>query len=195
MSDCAALHPDPDADIDMEDDQNEQAWAFDPADAEDLELSEAGQAAMAHLESIFGVPLRPELAPDGSIPLRSLSFGHADTQTPPTVLLAAAQGYRSLGLLDKAETLLSELLASAAALPEELWSSSSTLAQATYLRVQTLLDLGRCTDAVHVCQAQAQASHDSSCPEAMLFAARLFLAVLAATGDSAFIPSILSIFD
>ncbi|KAL2916075.1 hypothetical protein HK105_204499 [Polyrhizophydium stewartii] len=74
MTDCAAMHPDPDADEDMDDyedgDDDEDGrfedseWVFDPETAESLEFSEAGQAALDHIESVFGVRTRPEIQPE-----------------------------------------------------------------------------------------------------------------------------------
>ncbi|KAI8813557.1 regulator of volume decrease after cellular swelling-domain-containing protein [Cladochytrium replicatum] len=55
MNLCSSLHPDPD----MENDEapaGDGGWMFS---ADDIELDEAGQAALEHLEQVFESPLRP----------------------------------------------------------------------------------------------------------------------------------------
>ncbi|KAJ3214645.1 hypothetical protein HDU67_001405 [Dinochytrium kinnereticum] len=50
LSECAALHPDPDF---LEDEEGEGEWMYSADDA--AELTQAGQAALEHLESVFDV--------------------------------------------------------------------------------------------------------------------------------------------
>ncbi|KAJ1343863.1 hypothetical protein BSLG_001595 [Batrachochytrium salamandrivorans] len=74
MSDCAAMHPDPDTEIDMDDDDEMAGgdWTFDPETAESVRFSEVGQAALEHLETVFGVGVRPEIL-DGHVAETSVS--------------------------------------------------------------------------------------------------------------------------
>ncbi|KAJ3192094.1 hypothetical protein HK101_007070 [Irineochytrium annulatum] len=52
LSECAALHPDPDyVDVDEEDGDGGSGWMYSAEDAD--ELSATGQAALRHLESAF----------------------------------------------------------------------------------------------------------------------------------------------
>ncbi|KAI8924316.1 regulator of volume decrease after cellular swelling-domain-containing protein [Entophlyctis helioformis] len=66
ICECAALHPDSDNDDDDDNSMGVGAegdaaeWAFDPQAAQALEMSEIGQAALAHLESVFGVATKPD---------------------------------------------------------------------------------------------------------------------------------------
>ncbi|TPX56627.1 hypothetical protein PhCBS80983_g04408 [Powellomyces hirtus] len=52
ISSCAALHPDPDADLDGQDESGD--WIYPSNDPE--ELNELQQAALAHLDSVFEGP-------------------------------------------------------------------------------------------------------------------------------------------
>ncbi|KAJ3183296.1 hypothetical protein HDU85_002322 [Gaertneriomyces sp. JEL0708] len=63
LSDCAALHPDPDAEDDDEDDEG-NGWIYSADDAQ--ELNELQQAALDHLDSVF----------DGPNPMANFSNGH-----------------------------------------------------------------------------------------------------------------------
>ncbi|KAI8849331.1 regulator of volume decrease after cellular swelling-domain-containing protein [Chytridium lagenaria] len=67
LSECAALHPDPDF---VDDEEGDGDWMYSAGEA--AELTEAGQAALDHLESVFDV------APGATFTFRAPTGGSAN---------------------------------------------------------------------------------------------------------------------